>query len=105
MNFGVPLISSGFGLPHYLAFSVLVFAIGLYGVLTQRSLSRVLLSLLPLFGGILVSLAAFGRYLHPVGAPALGIAVFGSGLAYVALGWAIAHPVDQDLDSLDSLRG
>lgn len=52
------------GLNHFLTLSVLLFAIGLYGVLTRRNAVAILMSLELMFNAANISLVAFTRFLN-----------------------------------------
>ncbi len=51
------------GLNHYLSLAVLLFTIGLYGVLTRRNAVAILMSLELMFNAANVALVAFTRFL------------------------------------------
>ncbi|NUM80233.1 NADH-quinone oxidoreductase subunit NuoK [bacterium] len=53
------------GLYHYLTLSVILFAIGMTGVLIRRSVLSMLLSIEILFNSINLAALAFNRFLYP----------------------------------------
>jgi len=53
------------GLHHYLVFSLCLFILGLYGVLTRRNVIGVLMSIELMFNAANVNLVAFSRYTDP----------------------------------------
>jgi|SRR6478609_1571821 len=55
------------GLAHFVVVSVLLFVIGLVGVLTSRSVVRVLLLVELMFSAVNLNFLAFNNYLHPTG--------------------------------------
>jgi NADH:ubiquinone oxidoreductase subunit K len=52
------------GLTHYVVVAVILFSIGLAGVLTNRNVVRVLLSLELMMSAVNINLVAFNNYLH-----------------------------------------
>ena len=54
-------------LHHYLALSGILFAIGLFGVLTRRNIIGILMSIELMLNAANINFAAFNRFLHPLG--------------------------------------
>lgn len=52
------------GLYHYLTLAVVLFSIGLYGVLSSRNAIRVLMSLELMLNAVNINLVAFNNFLH-----------------------------------------
>ncbi len=52
-------------LEHYLILSALLFAVGIFGLLSRRNILGVLMSIELLFNAASLNLVAFNRYLHP----------------------------------------
>lgn len=52
-------------LNHYLALSAVLFAIGLFGVLSKRNAIVILMSLELMLNGVNVAMVAFSRYIVP----------------------------------------
>jgi len=50
---------------HYLTLSLLLFLIGLFGVLTRRNIIGILMSIELMFNAANLNLVAFNRFLHP----------------------------------------
>lgn len=50
---------------HYLTVSVLLFAIGLYGILTRRNAIGILMSIELILNSVNLNLVAFSRYVTP----------------------------------------
>jgi NADH:ubiquinone oxidoreductase subunit K len=63
-------------LAHYLTVSSLLFLIGIFGALTRRNIIGVLMSIELMFNAANINLAAFDRFLHPVGAVGQTLAIF-----------------------------
>jgi NADH:ubiquinone oxidoreductase subunit K len=61
---------------HYLGLSAVLFAIGIYGVLTRRNVLGILMSIELLFNATSLNLVAFNRYLYPGNVWGQGIAIF-----------------------------
>lgn len=64
------------GLNHYLALSVIVFCIGVYGMLTRRNAVGVLMSVELMFNAVNITLVAFARYITPGEITGQVIAIF-----------------------------
>ncbi len=52
-------------LHHFLVLSAIVFAIGIYGVLSRRNVLGILMSIELMFNAATINLIAFNRFLHP----------------------------------------
>lgn len=50
---------------HFLAVSAVLFAIGVFGVLTRRNVLGILMSIELMFNAATLNLAAFNHFLHP----------------------------------------
>jgi len=74
------------GLKHFLLLSVVLFAIGVYGVLARRNVLGILMSVELLFNAVGINFVAFNRYLHPE-------AVWGQGVALFVIALAAAEAV------------
>jgi NAD(P)H-quinone oxidoreductase subunit 4L len=53
------------GLEHYLALSAILFAIGLYGVLSKRNAIIILMCIEIMLNAVNIAMAAFSRYITP----------------------------------------
>jgi NADH:ubiquinone oxidoreductase subunit K len=98
------------GLSAYLALAAVVFAIGLFGVLTRRNAVGILLGIELMLNAVNLNLVAFARF-HgdPVGVVfalfliAITVAEVGVGLAIVIAIFRVRRTVDAD--HLTLLRG
>ena len=63
-------------LAHYMTVSAMLFLIGIFGALTRRNIIGVLMSVELMFNAANINLAAFDRFLHPVGAVGQTVALF-----------------------------
>lgn len=63
MNFLIPMIQSGLGLAHLLSLSAVLFGLGLFGLLTQPHLLRMLMSLVLMLASSILNVAAFSAFL------------------------------------------
>jgi NADH:ubiquinone oxidoreductase subunit K len=52
-------------LAHYLALAVVLFSIGMFGVLTRRNAVGILMSVELMFNAVNINLVAFSRYVTP----------------------------------------
>lgn len=77
------------GIEHYLILSGIVFTIGIAGVITSRSVLKVLLSLELLLAASNLSFVAFSRYNGDLGGQAIVFFVILVAAAEVAIGLAI----------------
>lgn len=50
---------------HFLALSGILFAIGIYGVLSRRNILGIFISIELMFNAVNINLAAFNHYLYP----------------------------------------
>jgi NAD(P)H-quinone oxidoreductase subunit 4L len=55
------------GLPHYVVLAAILFTIGLAGVMTNRNVVRVLMSIELMLSAVNLNLVAFNNYLHSGG--------------------------------------
>ena len=92
---------------HFAALSAIVFAIGLYGVLSRRNALHSLLGLVVLFTAPVIALVGFAHTGHGAGGPPMGdalavmamvatAAVAGVGLAVVLHLWRRIESADLD---------
>jgi NADH-quinone oxidoreductase subunit K len=98
------------GLSHYLVVAALVFAIGLFGVLTRRNAVGILLGIELMLNAVNINLVAFARLhgdvtglLFAVFTIAITVAEVAVGLAIVILIFRVRRTIDAD--RLDLLRG
>ncbi|TAN64480.1 NADH-quinone oxidoreductase subunit NuoK [bacterium] len=97
-------------LSHYLILSLLLFSIGVAGVLTRRNIIVVLMSLELIFNSVNISLAAFSYYLHSLTGMVFVVFNITIAAAEVAVGLAILVCVYRrrrttNVDELDELKG
>ena len=76
-------------LSYYLILSLLLFAIGLAGVLMRRNIIIVLMSLELIFNSVNISLVAFSHYLQSMTGRILVVFTISVAAAEVAIGLAI----------------
>jgi NADH-quinone oxidoreductase subunit K len=98
------------GLSSYLVVAALVFAIGLFGVLTRRNAVGILLGIELMLNAVNINLVAFARlHADPVGllfavfTIAITVAEIAVGLAIVIVIFRVRRTIDAD--RLDLLRG
>ena len=61
---------------HFLALSGILFAIGIYGVLSRRNILGILMSIELMFNAATINLVAFNHFLHPGSVWGQGFAIF-----------------------------
>ena len=98
------------GLAPYLVVAALVFAIGLFGVLTRRNAVGILLGIELMLNAVNINLVAFARFhgdpiglLFAVFTIAITVAEVAVGLAIVIVIFRVRRTIDAD--RLDLLRG
>ena len=101
---------TGPGITAYLVLSILLFAMGAFGVLVRRSPLIVLLALEIMLNAGNLALIAFSRHSGEAGGQifALAVMVVAAAEAVVGLGLIVAMSrkrVALDVDQLDTLRG
>ncbi len=103
---------SGPGLPAYLSLSAVLFGIGLFGVLSQRSAIMVLMSVEIILNAALLNVVAFWRFVAPAeyGAQVFFIVITTIGAIEMAVGLAIALLVfrnrgTQNVDRFTEMQG
>jgi NADH:ubiquinone oxidoreductase subunit K len=96
----------------YLMLAAVLFAIGMYGVLSRRSLIVILMSLELMANAVSINLVAISRYLQPAALTGQVFAIFIMvvSAAEVGLGLAIALAIYRkvettDVDKADRMRG
>jgi NADH-quinone oxidoreductase subunit K len=98
------------GLPAYLALAAVVFAIGLFGVLTRRNTVGILLGIELMLNGVTVNLVAFARFNGDVAGLVFTVFTICITVAEVAVGLALVILIfrvrrTSVADHLDLLRG
>ncbi|MDQ3460406.1 MAG: NADH-quinone oxidoreductase subunit NuoK [Deinococcota bacterium] len=76
-------------LNHFLSLSALLFAVGLYGVLTRRNLIAILIAIEVMLNAVLINFVAFGRYGDNAQGDLFALYVIAVAAAEVAVGLAI----------------
>ena len=91
------------GLQHYLVLSAVLFAIGLYGVLTKRNAVIVLMCIELMLNAVNITMVAFSRYVVPelLTGQVFAIFVMVVAAAEVAVGLAIILSIYRGLTDID----
>ena len=91
------------GLDQYLVLSALLFCIGLFGVLTQRNVIKIIMCIEIMLNAVNISLIAFSRYVTPVILTGQLFAIFVMvvAAAEVAVGIAIIFAAYRNRESID----
>ncbi len=99
------------GLVHYLTVAAILFAIGVYGVLTKRNIVAMLMSIELMLNAVNINLVAFSRFIQPEVLTGQAFAVFTITVAAaeVAVGLALVFRVYYDhhtvhIDKLNRMR-
>jgi NADH-quinone oxidoreductase subunit K len=98
------------GLHAYLTLAALLFAIGLFGVLTRRNAVGILLGIELMLNAVNINLVAFSRFTGDLGGVIFSLFTIAITVAEVALGLAIVIVIFRvrrtiEADRLDLLRG
>ena len=98
------------GLNAYLTLAALVFAIGLFGVLTRRNAVGILLGIELMFNAVNINLVAFARFHGDLAGVIFTLFTISITVAEVAVGLAIVIVIFRvrrtvEADRLDLLRG
>ncbi len=98
------------GLLAYLTLAALLFAIGLFGVLTRRNAVGILLGIELMLNAVNINLVAFSRFTGDLGGVIFSLFTIAITVAEVALGLAIVIVIFRvrrtiEADRLDLLRG
>jgi NADH-quinone oxidoreductase subunit K len=94
----------------YLVLAALVFAIGLFGVLTRRNAIGILLGIELMLNAVNINLVAFSRFRADIGGVVFTMFTIAITVAEVAVGLAIIIDIFRvrrtiEADHLDLLRG
>jgi len=91
------------GLDQYLILSAVLFCIGLFGVITQRNVIKVIMCLEIMLNAVNIALIAFSQYITPVTLTGQIFAIFVMvvAAAEVAVGIAIIFTVYRNRESVD----
>lgn len=94
----------------YLILAALVFAVGLFGVLTRRNAIGILLGIELMLNAVNINLVAFARYGADLGGWIFAVFTIAITVAEVAMGLAIVIVIFRvrrtvEADHLDLLRG
>ena len=91
------------GLDQYLVLSGALFCIGLFGVLTQRNVIKIIMCIEIMLNAVNISLIAFSRYVTPVVLTGQLFAIFVMvvAAAEVAVGIAIIFAAYRNRESVD----
>jgi NADH-quinone oxidoreductase subunit K len=98
------------GLNAYVTLAAVVFAIGLFGVLTRRNAVGILLGIELMLNAVNINLVAFSRFQADLGGMIFSLFTISITVAEVAVGLAIVILIFRvrktvEADSLDLLRG
>jgi NADH-quinone oxidoreductase subunit K len=91
------------GLTHFLILSAILFAIGLFGVITQRNVIKVIMCLEIMLNAVNIALIAFSQSVAPVSLTGQIFAIFVMvvAAAEVAVGIAIIFSIYRNHESID----
>lgn len=94
------------GLAHFLVVAAMVFAIGLYGVLTKRNVVGILMSVELMLNAVNINLVAFSRFITPevLSGQVFAIFTITVAAAEVAVGLAMVFRVYHDRNTVHAAR-
>ena len=100
------------GLNHYLLLAAMLFAIGMFGVLSKRNIIAVLMGIELMLNAVNINLVAFNRFMPVNDLTGQLMALFAIvvGVAEVAIGIALAFRIYRDrntinVDELNRMKG
>jgi len=101
------------GLRHFLVLGSILFALGMYGVLSRRNAIAILLSIELMLNGVNILFVAFSRYIissQPLAGQMFAIFVITQAAAEAAIGLAIIIAIYRQrrtiqVDQLDLMKG
>ena len=104
------LARAGIHLPYVLAFSAVLFATGVYGVLARRNAVLVLMSIELMLNAVNINLVAFGAFRNTVIGQVFALFVITVAATEVGVGLAIVilifrNRASIDPDELDLMKG
>src|SRR5512136_1454504 len=94
------------GLGHYLVLATILFAIGLYGVLTKRSAIVILMCIEIMLNAVNILMIAFSRYVTPqlLTGQVFAIFIIVVAAAEAAVGLAIIISIYRSRETIDATR-
>ncbi|MDD4599578.1 NADH-quinone oxidoreductase subunit 11 [bioreactor metagenome] len=94
------------GLAHFLTVAAMVFAIGLYGLLTKRTVVGILMSIELMLNAVNINLIAFSRFITPdvLTGQVFVIFTIAVAAAEVAIGLAMVFRVYRDRNTVHAAR-
>ena len=100
------------GLTHYLLLAAMLFAIGMFGVLSKRNIIAVLMGIELMLNAVNINLVAFNRFMpvHDLTGQLMSLFAIVVGVAEVAIGIALAFRIYRDrntinVDGLNRMKG
>jgi len=92
------------GLGHYLALSAVLFAIGLYGVLSKRNAIIILMCIEIMLNAVNIAMVAFSRYITPAAMTGQVFTIFIMivAAAETAVGMAIIISIYRNRETIDT---
>lgn len=100
------------GLTHYLLLAAMLFAIGMFGVLSKRNIIAVLMGIELMLNAVNINLVAFNRFMpvHDLTGQLTALFAIVVGVAEVAIGIALAFRIYRDrntinVDELNRMKG
>lgn len=100
------------GLTHYLLLAAVLFAIGMFGVLSKRNIIAILMGIELMLNAVNINLIAFNRFVpvHDISGQLMALFAIAVGVAEVAIGIALAFRIYHDrntinVDELDHMKG
>jgi len=92
------------GLEHFLFVAAVLFVIGLYGLLTKRNVTAILMSMELMLNAVNINLIAFSRFITPEAMTGQVFAIFTITIAAaeLAVGLALVFRIYHDRNTVDA---
>jgi NADH-quinone oxidoreductase subunit K len=89
---------------YYLTLGITLFGIGLYGVLTQRNIIKILMCIEIMLNAVNINFVTYSSYLHNIDGQIFTLFIIAIAAAEVAVGLAIIVKIFRTHGSVDILK-
>jgi len=89
---------------YYLALGITLFGIGLYGVMTQKNIIKILMCIEIMLNAVNINFVTYSSYLHNIDGQIFTLFIIAVAAAEVAVGLAIVVKIFRTHGSVDILK-